>query len=109
MTRVFASPRSIWPPASHSTAIGTRELSRTPRRFSCPGIKLLLTLGRLTVPGRACNGFIWSFFISAPQMTHGAALDDDSPDGLPLARLPMLRERLETNNGTQGQEHDDGQ
>jgi hypothetical protein len=31
------------------------------------------------------------------------------PDGLPLARLPMLGEHLETGNGTRGQEHDDGQ
>jgi hypothetical protein len=64
--------------------MGTRELSRTPRRFSCPEIKLLPILGRLTVPGRACNGFIWSFFILAPQMTHGAALDDVRLMGCPL-------------------------
>src|SRR5450631_4034871 len=34
--RVCASPRIRSFPAPHSTAMGTRELSRTPRRFSGP-------------------------------------------------------------------------
>src|SRR6266576_2427780 len=99
MTRVFVSPRRTTPPASHSTATGTRELSRTPRRFSCPDIKLVLALGRPATLVGAFSGFVGNLFIRATQKTAGTAHDDDSrwPAPCPIA---MLRRRREGVNGT---------
>jgi len=60
----FGFPTLRMPSRIPLHGMGTRELSRTPRRFSCPVIKLFLNLGRLPAPAAACNGFIWSFFTS---------------------------------------------